>query len=322
MAPIVSCGLQPEFASVHMVTFEGTQWSRLTLGQPSIGCHAWRESSQSVRGGSGASGEKTIGRSRASPMTRAPVGELRWRPPEAPEDWSEVRDTSTFRPIAPQSASAPGITSPSDPEASEPHSEDCLSLNVWTPELPVTQAHAPGSIRPVLFFIHGGGFTSGSGSVFLYRGGNLVRNGNAVVVTIDHRLRALGFLGHRDLAEPEASSATGASTTNSPRWPGCATTSPPSVATPATSRSSVSPPGPSASPCCSGRPHHVGALPSCRGAERRGARADRGGGGALGKRCVAVLGLASCTRDSLQGVPATELVAATEGSPNVDRTRG
>ena len=54
-----------------------------------------------------------------------------------------------------------------------------------------------------MVFIHGGGFTSGSGSVFLYRGGNLVRNGNAVVVTINYRLGALGFLGHRDLADPD-----------------------------------------------------------------------------------------------------------------------
>ena len=54
-----------------------------------------------------------------------------------------------------------------------------------------------------MVFIHGGGFTSGSGSVFLYRGGDLVRNGDAVVVTINYRLGALGFLGHRDLADPD-----------------------------------------------------------------------------------------------------------------------
>ena len=54
-----------------------------------------------------------------------------------------------------------------------------------------------------MVFIHGGGFTSGSGSVFLYRGGNLVRNGDAVVVTINYRLGALGFLGHRALDDPD-----------------------------------------------------------------------------------------------------------------------
>jgi para-nitrobenzyl esterase len=134
------------------------------------------------------------------PYAQAPVGELRWRAPLPAERWDDIRDASTFGPIAPQSAAVPGITSPSDPEASEPHSEDCLFLNVWTPRIPESHG-ASGSARPVLFFIHGGGFTSGSGSVFLYRGGNLVRNGDAVVVTINYRLGALGFLGHRDLAD-------------------------------------------------------------------------------------------------------------------------
>ncbi len=78
------------------------------------------------------------------PYARAPIGELRWRPPLTPESWDEIRDASTFGPIAPQSASVPGITSPSDPEASEPQSEDCLFLNVWTPRLPESQVEARG----------------------------------------------------------------------------------------------------------------------------------------------------------------------------------
>jgi para-nitrobenzyl esterase len=131
------------------------------------------------------------------PYARAPVGSLRWRPPLPPESWDTIRDASTFGAIAPQPAALPGITSPSDPDASEPQSEDCLFLNVWTPDLD------PERRRPVMVFIHGGGFTSGSGSVFLYRGGNLVRNGDAVVVTINYRLGALGFLGHRQLADPD-----------------------------------------------------------------------------------------------------------------------
>ena len=80
------------------------------------------------------------------PYARAPVGELRWRAPEPPEAWDEVRDASTFGPIAPQSAAVPGITSPSDPETSEPHSEDCLSLNVWTPEIPEAPTQDPGPV--------------------------------------------------------------------------------------------------------------------------------------------------------------------------------
>jgi para-nitrobenzyl esterase len=134
------------------------------------------------------------------PYARAPEGDLRWHPPVAAEPWVEVRDASTFGPIAPQPTAAGGITSPSDPDASEPQSEDCLSLNVWTPELPAAPT-GPGQGRPVMVWIHGGGFTTGSGSVFLYRGGDLVRNGDAVVVTINYRLGALGFLGHRAVAD-------------------------------------------------------------------------------------------------------------------------
>ncbi len=107
------------------------------------------------------------------PYGRAPIGALRWRPPLEAEGWSEIRDASTFGPIAPQSVAVPGVTSPADPAASEPHSEDCLSLNIWTPALPESPTEAPGRGRPVMVFIHGGGFTSGSGSVFLYRGGRV-----------------------------------------------------------------------------------------------------------------------------------------------------
>ena len=134
------------------------------------------------------------------PYGRAPVGTLRWRPPVPPDPWADTRDASTFGPIAPQAAAVAGITSPSDPSAAEPQSEDCLSLNVWTPDLPDMPTTAPGEGRQVMVWIHGGGFTSGSGSVFLYWGGALARNGQAVVVTINYRLGALGFLGHRDLS--------------------------------------------------------------------------------------------------------------------------
>jgi para-nitrobenzyl esterase len=112
-------------------------------------------------------------------------------------------DASTFGPIAPQAAAVAGITSPSDPAAADPQSEDCLSLNVWTPELPDRPTARPGTGRPVMVWIHGGGFTSGSGSVFLYRGGALSRRGGVVVVTLNYRLGALGFLGHRGLGAPD-----------------------------------------------------------------------------------------------------------------------
>jgi para-nitrobenzyl esterase len=134
------------------------------------------------------------------PYAAPPTGQLRWRPPQPPIPWEGVRAADTFGAIAPQAAALGGITSPSDPAAAEAQSEDCLTLNVWTPELP----EQPGPTgRPVMVWIHGGGFTGGSGSVFLYRGGALVRNGDVVVVTINYRLGALGFLGHRDLGDPD-----------------------------------------------------------------------------------------------------------------------
>jgi para-nitrobenzyl esterase len=71
--------------------------------------------------------------------------------------------------------------------------EDCLSLSVWTPGL-------DGARRPVMVWIHGGGFTSGSGSGDFYRGGGLAREGDVVVVTVNYRLGALGFLAHPALA--------------------------------------------------------------------------------------------------------------------------
>jgi para-nitrobenzyl esterase len=137
------------------------------------------------------------------PYARSPEGELRWRPPQPPDPWAEVRDASSFGPISPQPMAVAGVTSPSDPDNSEPQSEDCLSLNVWTPELPAHPTVEPGRGRPVMVWIHGGGFTTGSGSVFLYRGGDLVRNGDAVVVTINYRLGALGFLGHWNVMDDD-----------------------------------------------------------------------------------------------------------------------
>lgn len=136
------------------------------------------------------------------PYGRAPVGDLRWRPPLPPEPWNNTRDAASFGPIAPQAAAVAGITSPSDPSAAEAQSEDCLSLNVWTRDVPNRPHNTSGMGKPVLVWIHGGGYTSGSGSVFLYRGGALVRNGDVVVVTLNYRLGALGFLGHRGLGEP------------------------------------------------------------------------------------------------------------------------
>ncbi len=229
-----------------------------------------------------------------------------------PEAWDDVRDASTFGPIAPQSAAVPGITSPSDPEASEPHSEDCLSLNIWTPDLPETPRGKPGRGRPVMVFIHGGGFTSGSGSVFLYRGGNLVRNGDAVVVTINYRLGALGFLGHRGLADPDGLvgnwgihdqvAALAWVRDNIAAFGG----DPGNVTIFGESAGGFSVATLLGTPAASGLFHR--AVVQSGGVHMHSVEeAERSA-----ERLASVLGIASCDRQSLERVPAAELVAATE----------
>ncbi len=121
---------------------------------------------------------------RGVPFAEPPVGDLRWRDPQPLQPWSGVRDALAFGPISVQT------WMPSMGELGaipQPLSEDCLYLNVWTPGL-------DDAARPVLFWIHGGGFTLGSGSEPGYSGDRLAARGDVVVVTINYRLGALGFL--------------------------------------------------------------------------------------------------------------------------------
>jgi len=120
------------------------------------------------------------------PYAAAPVGPLRWQPPVAPIPWTAVRD-----------ATKPGLRciqdTVADPDFGRPTSEDCLNLSVWTPD-----GAAPDSPRPVLVWIHGGGFLNGSSDIYNARW--LATRGDIVVVSINYRLGALGFLAHPALA--------------------------------------------------------------------------------------------------------------------------
>ncbi|HEY2750896.1 carboxylesterase/lipase family protein [Phenylobacterium sp.] len=116
---------------------------------------------------------------------RPPVGDLRFRPPVPVAPWTDEYDAGGF------GASAPQATLGGQIGRNEPFDEDCLFLNIYTPTRPA----AP---RPVLFWIHGGGYVGGSARP--YHGGAFARENDVVVVTINYRLGALGFmhLGHLD----------------------------------------------------------------------------------------------------------------------------
>jgi para-nitrobenzyl esterase len=114
----------------------------------------------------------------------APVGDLRWRSPESPEPWTEVADATSFGPVCPQPIE------PSIPiDLGAPQGEDCLTLNIWA-----STNTEPGDARPVMVWIHGGAYIFGAASQPNYDGTVLAGSGEAVVVTVNYRLGAFGFL--------------------------------------------------------------------------------------------------------------------------------
>jgi para-nitrobenzyl esterase len=141
-----------------------------------------------VRGAAVSGGYEFLGLPYAAP----PTGDLRWRPPRPPAGWNGVRDATQFAPSCPQ----PTENNPFVPPG--PLSEDCLYLNVHTPTL-----RRDGD-RPVLVWIHGGGFSEDGARN--YDGSKLAADGT-VVVTINYRLGALGFLAHPALARRPGGSA-------------------------------------------------------------------------------------------------------------------
>jgi len=135
------------------------------------------------------------------PYAKPPVGELRWRAPLPPEAWTGVRDCFEFGNACPQRAPALMGSIP-QMAINAPHSEDCLYLNVWRP---VGSATEP---MPVLFWIHGGGYTMGAASQPLYDGALLAEPG-AIVVSINYRLGPFGFLAHPALSQESPQGTSG-----------------------------------------------------------------------------------------------------------------
>ena len=114
------------------------------------------------------------------PYAKPPIGELRFREPHEMDIWDGIKDTTKFKPIPPQAY-------PEDPPINQEESEDCLYLNIWTPL-------ADDNKRPVMLWIHGGGFLIGAGSRPRLDGKRLCVYGNVVVITFNYRLGVLGFL--------------------------------------------------------------------------------------------------------------------------------
>jgi len=126
------------------------------------------------------------------PYAAPPIGPRRWLPPEPVKPWKGVRPAQSYGAHAPQSPSPDLDIFKSFLTVPGEASEDCLFLNIWTPGL-------DDGKRPVLFWIHGGGWEMGSGSQPNYDGTTLARRGDAVVVTINYRLGALGFLNLNEI---------------------------------------------------------------------------------------------------------------------------
>ena len=114
------------------------------------------------------------------PYAEAPIGDLRFRVPHPKKPWEDIRDSTKFGPIAPQNQL-------DDPKIELSEDEDCLYLNIWTPG-------SDDKRRPVMVWIHGGGFVIGAGSRPRSDGARLAAYGNVVVVSFNYRLGALGFL--------------------------------------------------------------------------------------------------------------------------------
>ncbi len=115
------------------------------------------------------------------PYAAPPIGPLRFRPPQPAAPWSGPRD-----------GSKPGPQCIQESRTSRATSEDCLTLNVWTPSI-----EAGTDKRPVMVWLHGGGFINGSGDIYNSRW--LASQGRIIVVTLNYRLGALGFLAHPSL---------------------------------------------------------------------------------------------------------------------------
>jgi para-nitrobenzyl esterase len=130
------------------------------------------------------------------PFAATTGGDNRWKPPQPAAPWTTTLKATTLGPICPQ-------IDPSTMVYATTSDENCLSLNVWTPD------PAPTKPLPVMVWIFGGAFVFGSGGAAPYSGNNLVPKGDVVLVSMNYRVGPLGFLTHSALAAEDPSHSTG-----------------------------------------------------------------------------------------------------------------
>ena len=121
------------------------------------------------------------------PYGASTAGAARFMPPAKPVPWTGVRDAFELGQRAPQGGQDIMFITFPELERPEPEGEDCLRLNVWTPAADAVR-------RPVMVWLHGGGYATGSGGFIAYDGANLARHEDVVAVTVNHRLNVFGFL--------------------------------------------------------------------------------------------------------------------------------
>jgi para-nitrobenzyl esterase len=197
---VLVCFLYLEGRGGNYPSYAASTFSNLSApgaGSNPAGDLVVRTESGSLRGTSVESAVAFMG----IPYARPPVGELRWEAPQPAMPWTGVRDATRPGPACTQVPAGLGVflgpmaraygSSYTEPPVQS--SEDCLFLNVWTPEWP------PKHGLPVMVWLHGGNNEVGSGAQSMYNGVSLTARG-VVLVTTNYRLGALGFFSHPELS--------------------------------------------------------------------------------------------------------------------------